>query len=160
MSGKYITRLIYISFLFSMSFFLESCERVYLIFSSFGSMCACVCVCVLDLLAQMNETYQHPGKWHDIMLTPTPIRSSENHYVMSHVIRGLEQNSVYEAIVQAKNRYGWNEVNNKLKILSSFIFNTILVYTYFFYLRIFVVSFHEKFSCFFLLSFPNIFFSR
>lgn len=29
---------------------------------------------------------------------------------MSHVIRGLEGNSVYEAIVQAKNRYGWNEV--------------------------------------------------
>lgn len=31
---------------------------------------------------------------------------------MSHVIRGLEGNSVYEAIVQAKNRYGWNEVND------------------------------------------------
>lgn len=58
----------------------------------------------------MNETYQHPGKWQDILLVPTLTRSSENHYIMSHVIRGLEQNSVYEAIVQAKNRYGWNEV--------------------------------------------------
>lgn len=61
---------------------------------------------------QMNETYQHPGKWHDILLIPTLTRSSGNHYVMSHVIRGLEGNSVYEAIVQAKNRYGWNEVND------------------------------------------------
>lgn len=60
----------------------------------------------------MNETYQHPGKWHDILLIPTLTRSSGNHYVMSHVIRGLEGNSVYEAIVQAKNRYGWNEVND------------------------------------------------
>lgn len=61
-------------------------------------------------LNQMNETYQHPGKWHDILLIPTLTRSTGNHYIMSHVIRGLEGNSVYEAIVQAKNRYGWNEV--------------------------------------------------
>lgn len=59
---------------------------------------------------QMNETYQHPGKWRDVLLIPTLTRSTGNHYVMSHVIRGLEGNSVYEAIVQAKNRYGWNEV--------------------------------------------------
>lgn len=63
-----------------------------------------------EMKNQMNETYQHPGKWHDILLIPTLIRSSGNHYIMSHVIRGLEGNSVYEAIVQAKNRYGWNEV--------------------------------------------------
>ncbi|XP_055312013.1 limbic system-associated membrane protein [Sitodiplosis mosellana] len=60
----------------------------------------------------MNETYQHPGKWHDILLIPTLTRSNGNHYVMSHVIRGLEGNSVYEAIVQAKNRYGWNEISD------------------------------------------------
>lgn len=73
----------------------------------------CVCVCFSAFLlahVQMNETYQHPGKWQDILLIPTLIRSSGNHYIMSHVIRGLDQNSVYEAIVQAKNRYGWNEV--------------------------------------------------
>lgn len=58
----------------------------------------------------MNESYQHPGKWQDIILIPTVTRTSGNHFLMSHVIRGLEHNSVYEAIVQAKNRYGWNEV--------------------------------------------------
>lgn len=58
----------------------------------------------------MNESYQHPGKWQDIILIPTVSRTSGNHFLMSHVIRGLEHNSVYEAIVQAKNRYGWNEV--------------------------------------------------
>lgn len=30
----------------------------------------------------------------------------------TYTIRGLESNSVYEAIVQAKNQYGWNEVIN------------------------------------------------
>lgn len=58
----------------------------------------------------MNESYQHPGKWQDITLIPTVTKTSGNHFLMSHVIRGLEHNSVYEAIVQAKNRFGWNEV--------------------------------------------------
>lgn len=78
----------------------------------------------------MNETYQHPGKWQDILLIPTLIRSSGNHYIMSHVIRGLDQNSVYEAIVQAKNRYGWNEVNhffNRLFFLSKYDTKSILI---------------------------------
>lgn len=70
----------------------------------------------------MNETYQHPGKWHDITLLPTLMRSSENHFTMSYVIRGLERNSVYEAIVQAKNTYGWNEVSINF-IHSHFNFN-------------------------------------
>lgn len=61
---------------------------------------------------QMNDTYQHPGKWQDVILVPTLTRTNGNHFIMSHVIRGLEPNSVYEAIVQAKNRYGWNEVNS------------------------------------------------
>ncbi|KAJ6647608.1 hypothetical protein Bhyg_02831, partial [Pseudolycoriella hygida] len=60
----------------------------------------------------MNESYQHPGKWQDIILIPTVTRASGNHFVMTHVIRGLEHNSVYEAIVQAKNRYGWNEISD------------------------------------------------
>lgn len=30
---------------------------------------------------------------------------------MSFTLRGLQSGSVYEAIVQAKNRYGWNEVS-------------------------------------------------
>jgi hypothetical protein len=32
--------------------------------------------------------------------------------MQTYTIRGLENNSVYEAIVQAKNQYGWNEVIN------------------------------------------------
>jgi hypothetical protein len=58
----------------------------------------------------MNETYQHPGKWHDFILVPNLVRYDETHYLMSHIIKGLEHNSVYEAMVQAKNMYGWNEV--------------------------------------------------
>uniref|UniRef100_A0A1B0CHW0 Putative lachesin n=1 Tax=Lutzomyia longipalpis TaxID=7200 RepID=A0A1B0CHW0_LUTLO len=66
-------------------------------------------------LEEMNDTYQHPGKWHDVVLVPTLTRSEPNHFVMSHTIKGLERNSVYEAIIQAKNRYGWNEqVKRKL----------------------------------------------
>ena len=58
----------------------------------------------------MNETYQHPGKWHDVILTPD--REETFSHVMSHNIRGLDSGSVFEAIVQAKNRYGWNEVSD------------------------------------------------
>jgi hypothetical protein len=58
----------------------------------------------------MNETYQHPGKWHDVILQP-PHDETFTH-VMSYNIRGLDHGSVFEAIVQAKNRYGWNEVSD------------------------------------------------
>lgn len=60
---------------------------------------------------QMNETYQHPGKWHEFHIKPIPIRIDNTHFIMSYVIKNLEHNAVYEAIVQAKNRYGWNEVS-------------------------------------------------
>ena len=61
----------------------------------------------------MNETFQQPGRWNDIILTPAPRASSEPlSHIMSYTIKPLQPGSVYEAIVQAKNRYGWNEVNN------------------------------------------------
>lgn len=61
----------------------------------------------------MNETFQQPGRWHDVILTPSarPITEPLTH-VMAFTLRGLQPSSVYEAIVQAKNRYGWNEVSD------------------------------------------------
>lgn len=59
----------------------------------------------------MNDTYQHPGRWHDIILIPNLTRLDPNHGVMSYMIKKLDHNSVYEAMVQAKNIYGWNEVS-------------------------------------------------
>jgi hypothetical protein len=61
----------------------------------------------------MNETFQQPGRWHDVILTPAPKATTEPlSHVMSFTLRGLLPSSVYEAIVQAKNRYGWNEVGD------------------------------------------------
>ncbi|XP_035794906.1 netrin receptor DCC-like [Anopheles albimanus] len=61
----------------------------------------------------MNETFQQPGRWNDVILTPTPRPPSEPlTHVMAFTLRGLQHSSVYEAIVQAKNRYGWNEVSD------------------------------------------------
>ncbi|CRK89239.1 CLUMA_CG002998, isoform A [Clunio marinus] len=60
----------------------------------------------------MNETYQHPGKWHDQILHPSVQRYDSRHFVMSYIIIALEHNSVYEVMVQAKNLYGWNEVSD------------------------------------------------
>ncbi|XP_055699736.1 protein amalgam isoform X1 [Phlebotomus papatasi] len=61
----------------------------------------------------MNDTFQHPGRWHDVILTPTPRSSPEpSEHIMSFHLRGLQPSSVYEGIVQAKNRYGWNEVSD------------------------------------------------
>lgn len=66
----------------------------------------------------MNETYQQPGRWHDVILTPAPRASSEPlSHVMSFKLKDLLPGSVYEAIVQAKNRYGWNEVS---KLMSEY----------------------------------------
>jgi hypothetical protein len=61
-------------------------------------------------ITQMNETYQHPGKWHDQILHPSVQRYDSRHFVMSYIIIALEHNSVYEVMVQAKNLHGWNEV--------------------------------------------------
>ena len=73
-------------------------------------MFKCIDILIMDFFFQMNETYQAPGKWHDIILQP-PHDETFTH-VMSYNIRGLEPGSVFEAIVQAKNRYGWNEVSD------------------------------------------------
>ena len=82
----------------------------------------------------MNESYQHPGKWHDLTLIPTMVRSDSNHFVMSHLIKTLDPNSVYEAIVQAKNQYGWNEVNKKKK--KNFLLSKFFAYFFFFFILV------------------------
>lgn len=60
----------------------------------------------------MNDTFQQPGRWHDFILTPEhrPISEPLTH-IMSYTIKNLVPGAYYEAIVQAKNRYGWNEVS-------------------------------------------------
>ncbi|XP_065202875.1 roundabout homolog 1-like isoform X1 [Planococcus citri] len=61
----------------------------------------------------MNETHQIPlGQWHDVIISPPPHREAIHEHQMSHVIRGLEPASVYEVIIQAKNKFGWNEVSD------------------------------------------------
>ncbi|XP_058835816.1 limbic system-associated membrane protein-like [Topomyia yanbarensis] len=60
----------------------------------------------------MNETYQHPGNWEDTILVPTLTRSDPTHFIMSHVIKGLSPNSVYEVMIQARNMHGWNEISD------------------------------------------------
>lgn len=63
----------------------------------------------------MNETYQKPGKWDEQILYPSASRYDSRHFVMSYIIKQLEHNSVYEVMVQARNRYGWNEVRSVRK---------------------------------------------
>ncbi|XP_017052573.1 neurotrimin [Drosophila ficusphila] len=61
----------------------------------------------------MNESYQQPGRWHDFILTPEHRPASEPlTHIMSYTIKNLHPGAYYEAIVQAKNRYGWNEVSD------------------------------------------------
>lgn len=78
---------------------------------------------------QMNETFQQPGRWHDVILTPTPRASSEPlAHIMSFTLKSLLPGSVYETIVQAKNRYGWNEVKYYIYLYTFIIY--ISIYTY------------------------------
>lgn len=59
----------------------------------------------------MNESYQQPGRWRDIRLQSMAPDSLSGDHVMAHIIRNLSPGAVYEAVVQARNRHGWNEVN-------------------------------------------------
>ncbi|XP_050318083.1 hemicentin-2 [Bactrocera neohumeralis] len=61
----------------------------------------------------MNDTFQQPGRWHDFILTPEHRPASEPlTHIMSYTIKNLHPGAYYEAIVQAKNSYGWNEVSD------------------------------------------------
>ncbi|XP_041984125.1 igLON family member 5 isoform X1 [Aricia agestis] len=59
----------------------------------------------------INESFQQPGRWHDVVI-PAPEAAGSLTHRVAHELRGLEPGAVYEAIVQAKNRYGWNEVSD------------------------------------------------
>lgn len=59
----------------------------------------------------INETFQQPGRWHDVVI-PAPEPAGSLTHRVTHELKGLEPGAVYEAIVQAKNRYGWNEVSD------------------------------------------------
>lgn len=65
----------------------------------------------------MNETYQQPGRWHDVILTDLANSRINNadasERIMAHQLNLLEASSIYEAIVQAKNRYGWSAVRRE-----------------------------------------------
>lgn len=53
-------------------------------------------------------TYSH----FIVILTPSVRPANEPlTHAMSFTLKNLQSGSVYEAIVQAKNRYGWNEVS-------------------------------------------------
>ncbi|KAH9640344.1 hypothetical protein HF086_001696 [Spodoptera exigua] len=60
------------------------------------------------LRLQINESFQQPGRWHDVVI-PAPEPAGSLTHRVTHELRGLQPGAVYEAIVQAKNRYGWNE---------------------------------------------------
>ncbi|XP_026724531.1 igLON family member 5 isoform X2 [Trichoplusia ni] len=59
----------------------------------------------------INESFQQPGRWHDVVI-PAPEPGGALTHRVTHELRALQPGAVYEAIVQAKNRYGWNEVSD------------------------------------------------
>lgn len=75
----------------------------------------------------MNDSFQQPGQWHNLILTPEhrPTTEPKTH-IMSYTLKNLHPGGYYEAIVQAKNRYGWNEVRSTMV---SFCFHTIFLFS-------------------------------
>ncbi|RVE46400.1 hypothetical protein evm_008934 [Chilo suppressalis] len=59
----------------------------------------------------INESFQQPGRWHDVVI-PAPSPAGSLTHRVTHLLTNLQAAAVYEAIVQAKNRYGWNEVSD------------------------------------------------
>lgn len=70
----------------------------------------------------MNDSFQQPGQWHNLILTPEhrPTTEPKTH-IMSYTLKNLHPGGYYEAIVQAKNRYGWNEVRSFFLLLFFYI---------------------------------------
>ncbi|KAL0273993.1 UNVERIFIED_CONTAM: hypothetical protein PYX00_006540 [Menopon gallinae] len=53
--------------------------------------------------------YNRVGEWNDVILPAIPSEMFTQQ--MSYMIRGLEPSSQYEARVQARNRFGWNQLS-------------------------------------------------
>ncbi|CAB3368811.1 Hypothetical predicted protein [Cloeon dipterum] len=70
---------------------------------------------------QMNDSLSIPGKWHDVILAPNPMTATvgflgkAGRHKASYVIRPLQPGGAYEAVVQARNRFGWGEVSDLYK---------------------------------------------
>lgn len=47
----------------------------------------------------------------EVILSPSISRYDARHFVISYIIKHLDHSSVYELMVQAKNKIGWNEVS-------------------------------------------------
>lgn len=71
---------------------------------------------------QENDTHgqlvngRFPGDWNNVILPAIP--SEQFTQQMSYVIKGLDIAAQYEAKVQAKNRFGWNQESE------TFLFHT------------------------------------
>lgn len=62
---------------------------------------------------EMNDSHQmQEGKWENVIIHAPPHSESKTTHVMSYNIRDLEPASIYEVIVQAKNKYGWNTASD------------------------------------------------
>ncbi|XP_044727182.1 limbic system-associated membrane protein [Chrysoperla carnea] len=61
------------------------------------------------LMYGLASTSYHggPGEWHDVLITGNRDRQPP----MSYMIRGLEPQSLYEAKIQTRNKYGWSPVS-------------------------------------------------
>lgn len=64
-------------------------------------------------MQQENDTHgqylggRYPGEWNNVILPAIP--SEQFTQQMSYVIKSLDPAAQYEAKVQAKNRFGWNQ---------------------------------------------------
>uniref|UniRef100_A0A1B6DCG8 Ig-like domain-containing protein n=1 Tax=Clastoptera arizonana TaxID=38151 RepID=A0A1B6DCG8_9HEMI len=59
----------------------------------------------------INETYQNPGIWREIVLNNTQADDRKTG-VMAFNIEILEPSSVFQAMVQTRNRYGWSDISD------------------------------------------------
>jgi hypothetical protein len=80
-----------------------------------------------NLRKTFNLYSLHISYLFKVVLTPSSRPPNEPlTHAMSFTLRGLQSGSVYEAIVQAKNRYGWNEVSLHILCKSNALFNASL----------------------------------
>jgi len=82
---------------------------------------------MIQIVVQFNDTYDGPGPWHKVNFpssdgyyqrnSVSPSRSMASHstssiHHKSYHIRNLEPGVMYEAKVQARNKYGYSQVSD------------------------------------------------
>ncbi|XP_060523734.1 lachesin-like isoform X2 [Cylas formicarius] len=68
---------------------------------------------ILYRKVMINNSYHHPGQWHDLLVKPSQTFSvSTSERTQWYRLHNLQADSAYECLVQTKNQHGYGELSD------------------------------------------------